>query len=236
MKQIIITISLLSVLIGCSNEDPVTSNPEVSLVYDIDGNSYHTVTIGTQVWMVENLKTTRYNDSTKIPHVTNNTDWWNLSTPGYCWYMNDSAKYKADYGAMYNWYAVNTGKLAPKGWHVPTDNEWKSLEKYLGMTQAEADDIYTRGSHNEAGKLKEAGTKHWSGPNSGADNSSGFSALPGGYRDDDFDGVGSSGFWWSSTQAHIGGAWIRSVGYLGVGVTRVDQSKRVGCSVRCVKD
>ena len=112
---------------GLSNV--VTATPNV---VDIDGNVYHTVTIGTQVWMVENLKTTKYNDGTAIPLVTDNTAWGALTTPGYCWYNNDSATYKNTYGALYNWYAVNTGKLAPTGWHVPTDSEWTVLTTYLG--------------------------------------------------------------------------------------------------------
>jgi uncharacterized protein (TIGR02145 family) len=100
-------------------------------VTDKDGNVYHTVTIGTQTWMVENLKTTKYNDGTAIPFITDNSAWANLTTPGYCWYNNDSTTYKNMYGALYNWYAVSTGNLAPKGWHVATDAEWTTLQNYL---------------------------------------------------------------------------------------------------------
>ncbi|MDD4729737.1 MAG: FISUMP domain-containing protein, partial [Dysgonamonadaceae bacterium] len=99
-------------------------------VTDIDDNVYHTVTIGTQVWMVENLKTTKYNDGTSIPLVSDGTAWSNLATPGYCFYNNDAAN-KSTYGALYNWFTVNTNKLAPTGWHVPTDAESTTLENYL---------------------------------------------------------------------------------------------------------
>ena len=139
------------------------------LVTDIDGNVYQTVTIGTQVWMVENLKTTRYIDGTAIPLDTNSSTWGGLTTPGYCWY-NDSAIYGNTYGALYNWYAVNTGKLAPAGWHVPTDSEWTVLTTYLG------------GETVAGGKLKDTGTTYWQSPNTGATNASGFLALPGGFR------------------------------------------------------
>jgi len=104
----------------------------IGTITDIDGNYYTTVTIGTQVWMVENLKTTKYNDGTGIPLVTDNTVWCNLSTPGYCWYNNDETTYKNPYGALYNWHTVHTGKLCPSGWHVPTDSEWITLTSYFG--------------------------------------------------------------------------------------------------------
>jgi len=137
---------------------------------DIDGNVYNTITIGTQIWMKENLKTTKYNDGSSIPLVTDNTAWINLSTPGYCWYNNDAATYKSAYGAMYNWYTVNTGKICPPNWHVPTDTQWETLITYLG------------GKIIAGGKMKETGTAHWTSPNIGATNETGFTALPGGYR------------------------------------------------------
>jgi len=115
---------------SCKKKD--NNNPTPSTVTDIDGNVYHIVAIGTQVWMAENLKTTKYNDGTFIPLVTDSTAWGNLSTPGYCWYNNDAATYKNTYGALYNWFTVNTGKLSPKGWHIPSDTEWETLITYLG--------------------------------------------------------------------------------------------------------
>ncbi len=194
-------------------------------VTDTDGNVYHTVTIGTQVWMVENLKTTRLNDGTAIPLVTGNSAWTNLSTPGYCYY-NDSALYGNSYGALYNWYTVKAGTLAPKGWHVPSDSEWSVLTTFLG------------GATVAGGKLKEAGTTHWESPNTGATNETGFSALPGGYRYDDgtFDYSVQYGYWWSSTVESATDSWFRSMNYLYAGVNRNSFSANYGYSVRCVKN
>ena len=123
------------------------------VVQDIDGNNYLTVTIGTQIWMAENLRTTKYNDGTAIPLVTDNTTWANLTTPAYCWYNNDAKTNGSTYGALYNWYSVNTKKLCPTGWHVPNDTEWTTLTTYLGGTAV------------AGGKLKETGTAHWYSPN-----------------------------------------------------------------------
>ncbi len=128
-------------------------------VADVDGNVYKTIGIGSQTWMAENLRTTRYNDQTEIPLVTGDTAWSSLQTPGYCWYEDNEAVFKNIYGAYYNWFTVNTGKLCPSGWHVPSDGEWKVLEMELGMTQEEADELEWRGI--EAVKLKETGTMNW---------------------------------------------------------------------------
>jgi uncharacterized protein (TIGR02145 family) len=136
---------------------------------DKDGNFYDTLTIGTQSWMTENLKTSRYNDSTLIPHVTENTEWIDLITPGFCWYENNFNN-KAIYGNLYNWYTVATTKLCPSGWHVPSDAEWLTLIDYLG------------GESVAGGKLKEIGNSHWISPNTGATNESGFTSLPSGNR------------------------------------------------------
>lgn len=99
---------------------------------DIDGNEYHTIEIDTIVWMAENLKTTRYNDGTTIPHVTDPVEWAGLDTPALCFYGNEDYYNKNIYGGLYNWYAVNSGKLCPSGWHVPTDDEWNALTGFLG--------------------------------------------------------------------------------------------------------
>jgi uncharacterized protein (TIGR02145 family) len=138
-------------------------------IKDIDGNIYHAIKIGTQVWMLENLKVTRFNDGKEIPLVTENDSWTYLSTPGYCYFNNNTAN-GTTYGAMYNWYAVNTHKLCPRGWHVPTDEEWSTLINYLGGLSA------------ASGKIREAGFTHWLSPNIDANNLSNFTALPGGYR------------------------------------------------------
>ena len=201
---------------------PFTSNS--TTVTDIEGNVYKTVTIGTQVWMAENLKTTKYNDGTTIPNVINNTAWGNLKTPAYCWYSNDAISYKNAYGALYNWYTVNTGKLCPTGWHVPSEAEWTTLTTYLG------------GESVAGGKMKTV--TDWSSPNTGASNSSGFSALPGGYRlsKGTFTTNGDYGGWWSSTEPSTTYAWARVLGSIHSDVYRFYNDKEYGSSVRCLKD
>jgi uncharacterized protein (TIGR02145 family) len=197
-------------------------------VTDIDNNVYNTVTIGTQVWMKENLKTTRYNDGTAILNVTDGAIWSTLSAGAYCWYDNNAVKYKAEYGALYNWYVVastNAKNVCPTGWHVPTDTEWTTLTTYLG------------GETVAGGKLKETGTTHWESPNTGATNASGFTALPGGNRlnDGSFDYVGQYGQWWSSTEYLANSAWTRDVGYYFKTLDRAYYLKPSGYSVRCIK-
>lgn len=200
-------------------------------VVDIDGNVYHTVTIGSQVWMVENLKTTKYNDGSAIPMVPDNSTWTALSSPGFCWYKNDASTYKNTYGALYNWYTVNTGKLAPPGWHVPTDEEWTTLTAYLG------------GEGLSGGKMKstgtiEAGTGLWQEPNTWATNESGFTGIPAGYRYiyGQFSSMGSAGYWWSSSERNTTNAWFRLMMYTYPSVYRYDFHKNNGFSVRCLQD
>jgi len=186
---------------------------------DCDGNTYVTVVIDTQTWMAENLKTTKYNDGTDIPLVTDNSAWSTLSTPGYCWYNNDEASYKATYGAMYNQYVVNTGKLAPIGWHVPTDAEWNELITMIG------------GGSVAGSRLKEMGNTHWTSLNTDATNVTGFSALPGGnrYTNGTFGTIGLGGSWWG-----IPGSVTMSCNFAGAAVTGVNS--KFGFSVRCRKD
>jgi uncharacterized protein (TIGR02145 family) len=204
---------------GRTNGDGLTFKTTVK---DADGNSYNTIIIGTQIWISENLKTTKYNDSTSIPSVTNFTDWSNSTTPAYCWYNNDQATYGNTYGALYNLYVVNTGKLCPSGWHIPTDGEWNTLTTYLG------------GYSVAGGILKETGTAHWSSPNTGATNESGFTALPGGYRysNGTFYVIGSSGLWWSAT-SNIAREVNSGSGEI---VTAVGYNYKCGLSVRCMRD
>jgi uncharacterized protein (TIGR02145 family) len=204
-------------------------------VKDYDDNVYNIVTIGTQVWMKENLKTTKYSDGGTIPLVTDNTAWSNLTSPGYCWYNNTST-YKDIYGALYNWYTVNTGKLCPVGWHVPSDAEWTTLTTYLG------------GGSEAGGKLKETGTTHWSSPNTGATNESGFTALPGGGRGRDgiFGNWATSGeanmlyygWWWSTTQyaGYETGAWPLGMSAGSKSVIRIWVWMKDGFSVRCLRN
>jgi len=196
------------------------------LLKDIEGNDYYTIKIGTQIWMTGNLKTTKYNDGTAIPLVTSNTNWSALSTPGYCWFSNDSTVNKATYGAIYNWYTINTGKLCPTGWHVPTDADWTSLTSYLG------------GEVVAGGKLKETGITHWQPPNIGATNESGFTALPGGNRSISgaFGSIGYNSGWWSSTESSTTAAPCRTLNYDASNVGRGDLLKMVGLYVRCLRD
>lgn len=196
-------------------------------VTDIDGNVYHTVTIGTQVWMVENLKTTKYRNGDPIPNVTGNAAWAALTTGAYCWYFNDVTTYKATYGGLYNWYAaIDSRNIAPAGWHVPTDAEWTTVTTFLG------------GEVVAGGKLKETGTSHWSFPNTGATNATGFTALPGGghMSDGAFCYAGGFGYWWTSTASDASYARERDLGCSYAGVGRYYDGKQSGFSVRCVRD
>jgi uncharacterized protein (TIGR02145 family) len=196
-------------------------------VLDADGNVYNSIKIEFQTWMIENLKTTHYNDGTEIPYVTNNTAWSELSTPGYCWFNNDMTA-KDICGGLYNWHAVNTGKLCPNGWHVPTEDEWLTLTVYLGSSAG--------------GKMKETGFVHWRTPNTGATNQSGFTALPTGIRSYNgfYEGLTTLCWFWSSTAIwnSVYHASFRSIEYnnetlRGVGMGAIKEN---GLSVRCIKN
>jgi uncharacterized protein (TIGR02145 family) len=225
-----------------TDDDGATTDAEITVVLsptmtDIDGNVYQTIKIGNQWWMAENLKVTHYRNGDPIPNVTGSTEWDNLSSGAYCAYNNDNGN-AATYGMLYNWYVVDDSRnIAPEGWHVPTDEEWKALEMHLGMSQSEADEIGDRGT-DEGGKLKEAGTTHWNSPNSGATNSSGFTALPGGYRfyDGRFNNMGYNGYWWSATANYTGSVWFRLLQNSRSFVYRNTGHKQLGLSVRLVKD
>ena len=211
------------------------------VVTDIDGNTYHTMIIGTQTWLLENLKTTKYNDGTDIPLVTDDSIWPTLSTPGYCWYNNDTAN-KSTYGALYNWYAVNTGKLAPAGWHVPTDADWDTLQNYLIANGYNYDGTKTGNKIAKSMCTKtdwETSTHAGSpGNNLNTNNSSGFSALPGGCRggNGSFDDQSGYGLWWSATEGGVAGAWNRQLFYGGENLGRSNNGKSCGFSLRLVKD
>ena len=204
-----------------------------------DGITYKTVKIGNQVWMAENLKATKYNDGTDIPLVTDNSEWDELLTPAYCWYDNDQATYENTYGALYNWYTVETEKLCPVGWHVPSDYEWNTLEMALGMSQSEIYETEFRGSH---GSQLAANADFWNNgalENNSEFGTSGFDALPGGSRNFSngiFDKVDEYGSWWSSTDSDYNYAYYRSLYYDNSGVRRFNYFKTFGFSVRCVKD
>ena len=193
---------------------------------DIEGNKYKTVTIGTHEWMAENLKTSKFNDGIEIPIVTDNDTWAKLETPAISWYNNDPAQNKNTYGALYNWYAVNSNKLCPSGWHVPTEADWTTLTALL------------EGSNDAGGMLKEAGTKHWRIPNTDATNETGFTALPGGYRSVKgvFNYIGISGYWWSSTAYNESNILFWNLRFRSGTVYRYRSEKFCGFSVRCVRD
>jgi uncharacterized protein (TIGR02145 family) len=196
-------------------------------VTDINGNVYHIVRIGTQDWMVENLKTNKYRDGTTIPNITDNTEWYQQTAGAYCWNNNDSATYNSTYGALYNWYTVvDSRNLCPTGWHVPTDAEWLTLANFL------------EGQSVAGGKLKETGTTHWLSPNTDATNLTGFTALPGGFRDTygTFVNIGSSGFWWSTTENDANTVWYPYIFYNYSILYRTFSDKKLGLSVRCVRD
>jgi uncharacterized protein (TIGR02145 family) len=210
--------------------EELTFNTKIA---DVDGNLYRTVTIGSQVWMAENLKTTKYKDNTAIPNIINNTEWINLSVPAYCWLGND-IQYKEVYGALYNWYTVNTGKLCPGGWHVPSDYDFKVLELGLGMSSDQVNLTDWRGT-NQGAQVKS--TTGWAESENGT-NTSGFSALPGGYRyaaTGAFNGIDMLTYWWSSDFTTDYG-WYRRVDGTNNGIFRGATSKKGGKYVRCLKD
>ncbi|PKK82178.1 MAG: hypothetical protein CVT49_15080 [candidate division Zixibacteria bacterium HGW-Zixibacteria-1] len=200
--------------------------PDCGTVTDIDGNVYQTIKIGDQVWMAENLKVTHYRNGDSIPNVTNNNTWAYLNTGAYCEYSNNIANV-AVYGRLYNWYAVADDRnLAPADWHVASKAEWQTLIDYLG-----GDDV-------AGGKLKEAGTTHWVSPNTGATNESGFTALPGGYRNPlgSFTYLGSHALFWTSSPYNTTAALGRSMNNLDSAIYQTYFNNPLGRSVRCIKD
>lgn len=223
-----------------NDNTPPLFNPTITYgtLTDQDGNTYKTVTIGTQTWMAENLKTTKFRNGEPIPTVQF-ADWDFLRSAAYCNYDQESANVTT-YGRLYNWYAVNDSRLiAPLGWHVPSDSEWTTLINFLG------------GDNIAGGKLKETGTTHWKTswyPNNlGATNESGFTALPGGERiiglfgPGAFSNINRYGYWWSATEYNEWSAWSRYISNEDKGVYRDElgdysMNKSEGYSVRCIKD
>ncbi len=257
MKKLILALALTSALFSCKKEttnptnsktnNPTTSvvcvdNPNINFtaigtpvgkfsdcIKDVDGNIYKTVTIGTQTWMAENLKTSKYNDGISIPNVKDNVEWYKLSTGAWAYYDNDTTK-NAKYGKLYNWYAVSktsngNKNVCPTGWHLPFNSEWMVLIDYLG------------GESVAGGKLKEVGTTSWDSPKTDATNTSLFSALPGGFLpyDQYFECVCYLGFWWSSSEFDADGACYHYLDYKKK-YSAGSGSKGNGLSVRCLKD
>lgn len=223
-------------------------------VTDFDGNVYNTVTIGTQVWMAENLRTTHYAYGTPINLVNDGTSWNALTTDdkAYCWYNDDSVTNAAQYGALYTWNAAMNGAessvanpsivqgVCPTGWHLPSYDEWTMLTDYLTNHS-----YGYEGSGNDIGKSM-AATSGWSvngtpgnvGNDQASNNTSGFTAVPSGYRQENgiFTEIGEYGYWWHATETSPAGANFQYLGYDISTVENTNYTKRLGLSVRCVKD
>jgi uncharacterized protein (TIGR02145 family) len=192
-----------------------------------NGTATPVQTICCQSWMTKNLDVATYRNGDPIPKVTDNAAWGALTTGAYCYYNNDSATYAATYGKLYNWHAVNDPRgLAPEGWHIPTDFDWTTLENCLG------------GATVAGGAMKETGTIHWTTPNTGATNISGWAGLPGGNRNSSgtFNNVGNYGFCWSSSESFPPTAWYRYLYYLNGNIIRISNNMQNGFSVRCLRD
>lgn len=222
-KTCLISITGILFIISCTKT--TTNKPFAcgDTITDVDGNIYSTVSIGTQCWMKENLKTSKYKDGTAIPTGLDNTAWAADSIGAYAVYNNADSN-NTRYGKLYNWYAVHTGKLAPAGWHVPDTTEWSTLVNFLG------------GENVAGGAMKS--TTLWNSPNTGATNSSGFNGLPAGYRDG-FDGlfyeIGYSGNFWLSTVG-TNYAFDRYLNSNNSNASKATTNMGNGFSVRCVRD
>jgi len=230
---------LLAAVILFTGSSFAQLNPDLTYgeVKDIDGNKYKTIKIGTQTWMAENLRVTKYSDGSNIPVFADNEQWannYNIGTtlPMMCWYNNDPKTYITNkFGALYNWYAINPAtngnkQVCPTGWHVPTDTEWTTITTFLG------------GQSVAGGKMKSTGSQYWISSNVGATNSSGFSGLPGGARftTGDFYSIGKFSYWWSSTEYSNFNVINRYLHYDDKNVSRGNYFKSSGYSVRCLMD
>lgn len=235
-------IAIMVIFAMCSKDEDITISYSIynghttaifntTIAYDSitdqDGNVYKTVTIGTQTWMAENLRTTTYNDGSAIPIVTNNEEWADLSTGAFCTYNNTSnVDTIATFGCLYNNQAVRSGKLAPKGWHIPTNDELIILSDYLGNIK------------NNGGLLKEGDTAHWQSPNLEATNETGFTALPAGYRmsNGDFYGLNKCVWLWSMTKYFYKDFWSCALYFNSSSLYNNASNETFGFSVRCIKD
>ena len=239
--MLVVFIVSLLFTIGCkkdsksSNSNNTTNssikfnpNKTYGTVKDNEGNTYKTITIGTQTWMAENLKTKHYNNGEAIATTTPDTlDISSESNPKYQWAYNGNESNVSTYGRLYTWYAITDSRgVCPTGYHIPTGAEWSVLTAFLVDSLA-------------GGKMKETGITHWQNPNTGANNSSGFSALPAGYRlydDGSFNDLGYDANFWSSNEGAAFYAWFRYLYYDYAGEYHDDGSKGYGFSVRCLKD
>jgi uncharacterized protein (TIGR02145 family) len=227
-KYSLLLFTLLAILIfGCKKEKTAEKEREkIWALYDKDGYGYDTVKIGTQFWMKQNLNTSRYRNGDAIPQITSASIWSSLTTGAWCWYNNDSATYASTYGKLYNWFAINDARgLAPQGWHVPSIAEVNTLLSVLG------------GSAVAGGKMKATGTNHWVAPNTNADNTSGFTALPSGVRNNagNFFLEGNSAIFRTSTP-NGGLPYNFSLNYNDGKVGQGGSAAQSGQSIRCMKD
>lgn len=223
IENLILRTLLLVVLVGGTFS--LSAQKAGATVKDVDGNEYKTVVIGSQTWFAENLKTTKYANGNAIKNVTDAQQWVDCKSSAYCWYDNNKAN-KDEYGALYNWYAINAGNICPNGWHVATDADWKSLENTIG------------GTLNAAQKLRETGTAHWKGEVDGMSNQYGFNLLAGGFRDayGNFTWQKVDAGYWTATGKTPSYAWNRTAFYYDNHTNRHEIQKCFGYSVRCVKN
>lgn len=226
---------------SCDKDDDVSKgNTSISgdtgTLTDKAGNTYNIVKIGEQWWMAENFKSTKFNDGTDIAYVQENSEWVILETPAYCWYDNNEAIYSYNYGVLYNWYVINSGKLCPDGWHVPTKEEWIELSEYASFN----------GEYGASGSYI-ASTSGWKSSNDLGDvgndqvsnNESGFNGKPGGYRSNsgNFNYEGELAYWWTSSETNdFTYAYRTSIGYYGFYIDLDYSSKQTGYSLRLVRD
>jgi uncharacterized protein (TIGR02145 family) len=239
-KQISFIAFLFLLTTGCKKEsEEILPSPETGIMTDIDGNVYKTIKIGNQWWMAENLKVKKYRNGYLIPEINDSTDWCDRTSGACCAYNFNSDNAKT-YGLLYNWFVISdTATIAPEGWHIPTDDEWKELEKQTGMSASEAEKSGWRGTH-EGEKLKIAGTEGWSSyTDVWPTNESGFTALGGSCRvfnsEMGFPGLKQTGFWWTRSE-NDNLACYRYLDYKNANVFRGRGSKNYGFSIRCVKD
>jgi uncharacterized protein (TIGR02145 family) len=248
MKKLFLALTVICVSVACKKETSTTNSNTNGItndttkttnqptsgfgpnIKDIEGNSYKTVYIGTQQWMAENLKVSKYNDGTQIPNVTNREEWSNLTSGAWTYYDNDAVN-NLKYGKLYNWFGISpttngNKNICPTGWHVPSDAEWTVLINYLG------------GESVAGGKMKEEGITSWNNPNIDGNNKSLFTGLPGGIRDDDgdFDDIGDDGNWWSSSEYNTESAWYNYLEVDGGDAEKSHNNKKDGISVRCLKN
>ena len=256
MKNTIYLLASVILLLSCKKESNIPSstvtkatitcadNPNINFssigtpigkfadcIKDIDGNTYKTVTIGTQTWMAENMRTSRFNDGSVIYQIKNEEDWdpiWNTDTAAWVYY-NHNETYNMKYGKLYNWYSINpltndNKNICPSGWHVPSDSEWNILIEKLG------------GISIAGGKMKELGIESWNSIDEETTNTSLFTGLAGGAAEGDMSDFGYSGYWWSSTEDDESGGWSRELNYNKNDIKRRSIEKRACLSIRCVKD